>query len=209
MSLTKAEARAAAQAQRTLTVFTSVCLPGSEGVMVALNASAIQCHAYSSNGRRFVAADQHGIIHCGYVPVPPEPERQRHIDFAPDSFASVMGRIYENDYAGPSVDTHMVHYKGWRDWQRIAVQDGNPLRFAAMDKEGKVEIWRWERNAWKKERVRQRSASRISIDGYSSLEWDERKPEVRMTDHAGRLYRLTREGKWFPRWVQRRIEQPS
>lgn len=205
MSLTFAEAKAIGAGQRVFTSLASICLPVSEGVVVALASTAIQCHAFSLNGRRFAAADQHGIIQFGYVPEPKSSDRQKFLEFDRDSFAARVARIYENDYAGPAVDTHMVFNKGWRDWKFLAIHDGHVLRFAAMDAKGVVEIWRFERCAWKKERVWQWSTSTVSINGYSSLSWNE-SGELQMTDNAGRLYRFFRKGVLFPRWARQRLD---
>jgi len=205
--------------QRPLTVVASVCLPTKDGAgqVLALESTEIVCHAFSACGTRFVAADNHGILHFGHVPSRPLVSRQATFDFEiddnqggfPHSFARAVSRMMEDVYGGPSVMSHMLHYRGYREWACLALADRLRTRFAAMDRDGVVEVWSVEGCTWFQERVTQRRCVPAYRDGKSSLEWNPEGSELSMTDNYGQAYRFIRTGWFGRRWKQLRIEDAS
>ena len=204
--------------QRPMTVITSVCLPKEEGgtQVLALESVDIVCHAFTTCGTRFVAADSHGILHFGHVPLRPVVARQMTFDLEADpdtrfpfSFAKAVSCMMEDIYGGPSVMSQMLHYRGYRQWACLALADRLQTTFAAMDSDGKVEVWRLDGCIWRRERVRQRRCVSAYRDGKSSLEWNAEGSELSMTDNYGLKYRFIRRGWLRKRWQQVRIRDAS
>jgi len=205
--------------QRPSTVLASVCLPTSDGAghVLALESAEIVCHSFSACGTRFVAADSHGILHFGHIPSRPLISRQATFDFEDDvadrieagfpmTFARKVSAMMQDVYGGPSVMSQMLHYRGYRQWACLALADRLQTRFAAMDSQGVVEVWRLEGFDWRRERVSQRRRVPAYHDGKSSLEWNQGGSELSMTDNYGGAYRFIRRGLFRKRWQQMRIQ---
>lgn len=214
----EADAVASAE-QRMMTVITAVCLPGKKGdeKILALGCDDIVCHAFSACGTRFIAADNHGILRYGHVPDRPSVSRQVTFDFEtadddprfPRDFARAVSRSMEGIYGGHSVTSPMLHYRGYRQWACLALANQVQTKFAAMDSEGKVEVWRLDGCIWRRERVRQCRYVPAYKDGKSSLEWNRDGSELSMTDNYGLTYRFIRKGWFGKRWQQVRIQDAS
>ncbi len=201
MTLQKEEAVAVREmGQRPDTVLSSICLPVNGGMYNAIHSAQIECSAISEDGARFIAADQHGYLHVGSIPKILG-ERQMCLDFEPRSFASVMGRLFASEYQGPTIEPQLQHYRGWRSWKCVTLRNNPKLRFAAMDSDGKVEIWKFHLCAWVQERVRQPYLCSVSTNGREFLEWESSEC-LYMKDYYGKVYRFTQEGMFRKAWRQ-------
>lgn len=204
-----AEAAAHAAAQSSNTILTSVCLPGDEPI-VAMQSDYIRCHAFSPDGEWFVAADGHGFLYFGHIPLkrqalpavdPPPRDAVPSAGF-PHEFARQVALMHANDYQGPSAMPHLTHFRGYRRWMHLALCNRRRLTFAAIDEEGIVEIWELDGYIWRPQRVGMHQKVHVYSDGSASLAWEPDGSFLHMTDTYDRPYRFVRS-RWFrSRWKQ-------